>query len=631
MIFVFLLLPLLYIVPGYFTSRLFLGSLRRSPFFYLFISFLVVPFLYTLLILLKALNLASFVLSVTFYSGLCLAVSQKLSDAEKIDLDKVIPPFKTSPLTTLVAVSFFLFVMSPRLGLLRGYFPIGDDQHQVRKIVSIAVTPGEPLFYHFPTTRLTIYYFNNVAPGLLTKFSGNFAKANQSWFIHVALETALILWLLVRVGGSFLRNNTQRTIFLFGMTYFSGLEFFLYKFKGIGYIDQLEWWSDWFFPQSKIHMQITNPFNLFFWVPQHLLAALLVLVIFVFLKSPELNKKLSAVFLAVIWASLLGNSAFVFISAALVYAIYNLILLIQKKNLAALLKLNLPICILALVLSAKNLELFLTAEKGSYIVPIANVFWFLSNSTIWGKIINFSLTVPLYLFVELGALFLVLTASLIKFLKDPEFRNKYLFLYLFIFLLPVIFVVKSLDDDNISMRSFIPTQLALSLFAGEIFGPFIFRFKWAAAAFLLLAVISLPSGLFDFFLRFNEQFKPTQETNYAFYKKLDENLPLNSIVFAPFSFEDKITALGHRFTFKDPKLFNATDREHTARTKVEKYDGFSISDPTKIYKLLGENGNTLSDFQFYTMSRFNYGNNLISGDAVLTNGGLSVYPIKIKF
>lgn len=631
MILTIILLLLLYVLPGYFFSFLFSGKMRKSPFFYLFLSFLVIPLLYTFLVSFKILSFTNFVIAEAVFACVCLLISKKIGESRKVNLDNIAPTFNLSPLIIFLSVSFFLLVMSPRLGLWQGYFPIGDDQHQIRKIVSVAESPNEPLFYHFPITRLTIYYFNNVAPGLLTKFSGNFVKANQSWFIHVGLQTTLILWLIVCLGGSLLKNNTQRLIFLFGVTYFSGLEFYLYKFKGLGYIDQLEWWSDWVFPQSKIHMQISNPFNLFFWVPQHLMAALFVLVIYLFLRSAEKNKAVSLVFLALLWASILGNSAFIFISTALVYGIYALVELARTRDLVGTIKFNLPIVLFAIILSAKNLELFLTAEKGHYFVPMLNVFWFVSNSTLWGKIINLSLSAPLYLFVEFGVLFFVLIYSLIKFVKDRDFREKYLFLYLFIFLLPVIFFVKSLDDDNISMRSFIPVQIALAIFAAEFFESWLSRQKLFWVIFLILAIISIPSGIFDFTLRFKEQMNPiNNEKNYEFYKQVDQKLPLNSVVLVPFGFEDKITALGHRFTFKDPVLFNATDREHTARSLVLKYDGFGIADAKSVYELIKDNWKVLKDFRFYSLSSISYGDLFVSEGKVLSIGDNSVYPVEVK-
>jgi hypothetical protein len=273
--------------------------------------------------------------------------------------------------------------------------------------------------------------------------------------------------------------------------------------------------------------------------------------------------------------------------------------------------------------------LFVTAEKGHYFVPMLNVFWFVSGSTFWGKITNLFLTAPFYLFVEFGALFIILIYSIIKFVKDKNFRENYLFLYLFIFLLPVIFFVKSLDDNNISMRSFIPVQISLAIFMAEYFEELIRNKIREIIVISVVLALSLPSGLFDFGLRLAEQFKPAQGTNYKFYKWVDENLPLNSIVFTQYYYADNLSALGHRLTFKDPALFSATDSEHTARGKIRMYEGLNFAEPENIYKVVSANKDLFKDYYLYSMSRIR-SESVNGGDLLANVDGLSLYTVKIK-
>lgn len=618
----------LYWLPGYFASGFFSGPLKRSLFFHLFLSFLIVPIIYLVLIVLGRVNLTTFVLAEVLFAGLCWFWQRKLNSQDKINTQELFPDFKLSLAMLFTSVSFFFLVMSPRLGLWQGFLPIGDDQHQVRKVVSIAVSPAEPLFYHFPITRLTIYYFNNVAPGLAVKFSQNSIKAHQAWFIHAGLQTALLLWLLVRIGGSLFSSNSARWLFLFFTTYFSGLEYYLYKIKGLAYLDQLEWWSDWILSQSKIHLQVTNPYNLFFWVPQHLLAALLVLVIYTFLRSREKQKLLSQVFLALIWSSLLGNSAFVFLPTLLVYLLYLLSRLLKGDSLAKLAGFNLPVLVLALIFSYKNLELFLTSEKGHYFVSMANVFWFVSNSTFWGKIVNFSLTIPLYLLIEFGVLSVVLVWAAAKFVKDKQFREKYLFFYFFLFLFPIIFVIKALDDNNISMRSFIPMQLGLAIFAAEMF---VAIGRKRVLFFILLAglILSLPTGLSDFYRRFSEQFGAASLAEFAFFRSLDESLPLNSVIFSPVGYEDKVTVLGHRFTFKPVASFSATDREHTAASQVAFYQDYDFGARGRLLNLLRRRRELGKDFNLYALAEVDL-KDWGTTQKVLSRGNFSIYALKVK-
>ena len=626
MVFLFLFL---YFLLGLSLSRFFTGTLRNNVFFHLFISFLLLPLFYTMLISFKALNLWNFLILEIIFGLTCFWVSKRVRKESLVNTDDLSPPFRASRILLGFSFIFFLMVMSPRLGLLSGFFPIGDDQHQIRKIVSIAESPADPLFYHFPTTRLTIYYFNNVAPGLLVKFSDNFIKANQAWFIHVGLLTVLLLWLIIRIGGSLFGNNLQRFVLFFFLTFFSGLEYYLYKFKGLTYVNQLEWWSDWFLPQSRLHTQISNPFNLFFWVPQHLLAGLYVLVIYLVLRSPQRTKMVSKVFLALLWAGILGNSAFIFISLIVVYALCTLTKILQEKNLIGQIKFNLPVMILALIFSLKNLELFITAEKGHYFVPMANVFWFLPNVTFLGKFVNLFLTIPLYFLVEFGVLFIVLIWALLKFVREEEFRRKYLFFYFYLLLLPLIFFIKTLDDNNISMRSFIPLQIGLGIFVAELVGR-LPKSKKFYVIFLLFMLMSLPSGISDFYRRLSEQFDPASSEPQGFYERIDNELPLNSIVLSPFGQEDKITALGHRFTFKSVTLFNATDREHTAASKIRDFEGLQLWEASGIRKVLLSNPSLSKDYHFYSLTRFDE-DWIESGNRLFEEGGLSVSPLKIKF
>ena len=602
MITAIVLLTLLYFVPGFFTASLLKGKLKQSPFFWVFLSLLIVPLFYTLLISLNMLNLESFVLLNAVYAFLCLFLNRRLNPDARIDLDKLLPNQKTERLFVALSAIFFVLVMAPRLGLLKGHFPIGDDFRQIPKVVSIAASPNEPLFPYFPITRLTIYYFNNVAPGLLVRFTDNLVQAHQVWFIHTAVCTAVLLWLIIKIGQTLFKTKFSRFSFFFSLTFLSGLEYYLYLLKSPENLNQLEWWTDWFFPPSQIHLQTTNPYNLFFWVPQHLFAAILVLLMFLILRSGEKDKLLTKIFLGIVWANILGSSAFVFLSTAAVYAIFTIVELIKKKSWRQVLTFNLPVVTTALVLSLKNLELFLTAEKGQHFVQMGNVFHFLPNATLWGKLVNFSLTIPLYYLIELGILLPILLWALYQFVKDKNFRQKYLFFYLFIFFWPAIFVVKTTGDNNIALRTFIPAQMALALFAAELTERCQKR-KFFQPLLIAGILISLPSGLWDFNRHFKDQFN--QERG-AFYQSIDENLPLTSLVFSPVKEAiekeaERVVVLGHRLTFKPFQDFTSTDREYSTRSKIEPYADLDFFKEEDLLKVISEHSQLLKMFDLYSI------------------------------
>lgn len=587
---------LIYLVPGFFSAMFFKGKTKNHPFFWLLLSLLVVPIFYTALISLRILSLESFLILTVLYAIACLWIGGK----REIDFDKIFPPRKTSCIILLVAAMFFLLVMAPRLGLLKGRFPGGDDFRQIPKVISIAVSPNEPLFPYFPITRLTVYYFANIAPGLLVRFSDNLIQAHTAWFIQTALLTAVMLWSIIKAGQTLFKATTSRFVFFFSLTFFSGWEYYLYKLLNPGHLDQLEWWTDWIFPQRKIHLQTTNPYNLFFWVPQHLFAAVLVLLMFLILRSNQKDKLTTKVFLGLLWANILGISAFVFLSTAAVYAISTIVKVIKTRNFRQTFISNLPIVTTALVLSLKTIELFLTAEKGSHFLQMASVFHFLPNATLVGKLVNFSLTVPFYFLIELGVLLPVLLWALYQFISNKNFRQKYLFFYLFIFLWPLIFVVKTTGDNNIALRTFIPAQIAISIFAAELTE----RHQKRKLFYPLLItgiIISLPSGLWDFNQHFKGQLDSLNNKRESRYQKIDDDLPLNSVVISFDDEAERITVLGHRLTFKPPAQFTFTDREYSAQSALEPYADLDFSRKEDILKVLGANPQLSKTFNLYIL------------------------------
>ena len=94
--------------------------------------------------------------------------------------------------------------------------------------------------------------------------------------------------------------------------------------------------------------------------------------------------------------------------------------------------------------------------------------------------------------------------------------------------------------------------------------------------------------------------------------------------------EDKFTGLGHRFTFKSVTLFNATDREHTAASKIRDFEGLQLWEASGIRKVLLSNPSLSKDYHFYSLTRFDE-DWIESGNRLFEEGGLSVSPLKIKF
>lgn len=580
MLIVFLYLAL-YFLPGFIFSRLTKGKLKNNPFLWLFLSSITVPFIYIVLIYSKTLSLTNYLLSLIILLAIGLVVNKKFRGSSlnwdnTFPVDKERSPFKW--LSYLILGLFLLLLLLPRIGLWEEKFPIGDDRHRMGKIVSIAESPDKPLFYRFPVTPLTIYYFDQIQSGLITKFSNNEIKINQAWVIHNFLRGLVLLWMIWLAATFITKNSLGRLTVVFGLTFSGGLEYYLKLIKGVN-INHIEWWTDWWGKPFFIHMQISNPFTSAFWVPQHFLAGLLTIPLYLVLISKEKEKIIGKILFSLILVSILGLSAFVFMTVVLALILYYLLrLLTKQERLLPLIKDNLFLVILSLILASPLLFLFATADKGQYFSFGLVSFQFLNNYFLPFKILNFLVTIPYFLTVELSLLVLVLIFGLWYFFREKLWRSSMLFWYLCLLPFAIMFFVRAADDNNISMRSTVPSQVTLALLAG-LFVPRFFEFIKAKTNFkitLTVGVFSflflIPSNLAEFYFRFSGQFTEEYGLTDRLFGEMDKTLPLNSIIFTPVPLQDSLTALTHRFTFKPLYYFNATDKEYAALSKLLKYD-----------------------------------------------------------
>ncbi len=611
----------IFLLPGISFSRLFKGEARNNFFFWLLFSFLIGPFFYIFLAYINFLNSQSWVLLNLIFLLFILTLT-KLSPRFRFDITNVLPKQETGRYGEftlfIISVVFLVMLTLPRGGLLQDRYPIGDDRHQMGKIVSVAASPGLPLFYRFPITKLTIYYFENIAPGLIVKFSNNTIAAHQAWFFFTLIQNILMLWLINLLGRIFFTKTLSRAVVLLFLTFIGGLEFYLAGWKGLlTSLDHLEWWTDWWGKIFFIHMQISNPFTLFFWVPQHLFAALISIPLYLVLISKERDSLIGKIIIALLLAAILGYSAFVFASIIVSYLLYYLVrLILKRENLIAFLRNQIFVGLLAIILSFEMLNVIIFSEKQSYFSLQSNVFWFLPNNVLPFKLVNFILTAPYFLIVELGIGVAVLFAGLWWFLKNKVWRESIFFWYLLLFIPGMaMFFIRAADDNNISMRSFITAQVSIALFAGffieKLWNKFTEKKFLFAFALLTLLLISLPSTLFEFQARFKGQFITTYGLVAPIFTRIDKELPLNSIVFLGGGFEkgdhDSITALSHRFTFKPISHFNVTDLEYAARSKLNPFNkGYGT--PVEIEELIFQKPEISKNYELYllTVEKFPY-------------------------
>lgn len=619
----------LYPLPGFIFSRLTSGKLRNNVFFWLFLSSITLPFLYQFLAYLKILSLISYLLLL----GLLFLLVNFLN-LKRIDLDKVFPTNHSTrrDVFSILAIGalgvFLVLLLLPRIGLWQGNFPIGDDRHRMGKIISVAESPNVPLFYRFPTTPLTIYYFDQVQPGLMVRFSNNEIKTNQAWVIHNFLRGLVLVWLIWLLAWSLIKDSLGRLVTILSLTFIGGLEFYLQLIKGVS-INHVEWWTDWWGPQFYIHMQISNPFTSAFWVPQHYLGGLLTIPLYLLLISKEKNNLVGKLLLALILASILGYSAFVFVTVVIGLALYFLIrIFLKEEKLIPLLKDNFWWGIISLGLSSPLIYLFAEADKESYFSFGLNSFQFFNNYLLVNKIINFLITIPYFLIVELSVLFIVLLFSLYLFFKERLWRSTLLFWYLMMIPLGVMFVFRAADDNNISMRSTLPSLIALAIFSGFFVRILINRLKkvlnkrFLYLSLMIILLWSFPSNLTEFFYRYQGQFTETYGLTSPIFETIDRKLPLNSIVFTQKPLHDSVTALGHRFTFKPLLDFNPTDKEYASYKKIRQFER-----EEDILKLIKAN-KEIEDFDLYHLVDLDQKQELKGFEVIERSGNLVLYRLK---
>ncbi len=608
----FLFINAIYVLPGLALGRLFTGKFSKNPFFILLLSLLLAPFYYLFLAQLDLLNGLSWIILALGALGLAEIFRRKFPKS-LIDSDQVFPfkETKKSPFGDLfkwggyfLLVSFFLLIMIGKLGLPQGFLPVGDDKPRMQKTTSVAISPKQPLFYNFPISDMTIYYFNHIPSGLLTKFTNNFVLVNESWFIHTVILIVLMLWLIHLLATKIFSTYLERFVLIFAFTFSSGLEYFLAQWKGIK-DTHLEWWTDWVGLNPAIHTQISAPITLFYWVSQHLFGGLLVIPLYFLIISSERKKLLTKILIALILAAMVGYTFFVFMTVAVIYVAYFLVRFLQRKEkLKSLIRDNFIIGGIGVLLALPMFLLYIGGEKGHYFIFHSNVFWFLPNNIWYYRPLNMALTAILFFLIEFGPLFITFVLGAWVFYKKKLYQTELLYWGLFLYVpVWVIFFVKALDDNNISMRSLIPTQVALAVISALVIGYFWENNKkrrgakvFLASTMVLFIVLGAPTTIYEGWNRYKSAFIKVD----PIYAQIDRQLPLNSIIFSTSNEKnDLISVLGHRFTFKDFNQFTVTDFEYVNVKKIGTYVFGRAIASENWQKILDGNPQLKTDYHLY--------------------------------
>ena len=417
----------------------------------------------------------------------------------------------------LLAALLAAAVVSLRIGIFQGYESlIGDDHFHLTKLTSIAAT-GLPAFYaRQPLFAFSYYDLDYVIPALLVRFSGGAVGIATAWVVHIGVQTLVISIFLSRLLYMYVRTRFSRLFGLLALHLGTGLDLiFLPLIEGLTHLDA--WpvnlmWFDGF-------MQISMPFSLYLWVPQHLLGMALVGLIGYLTVARPLRGYAQAVATALLTAALFKTSIFVFAGTVPGLVIWHLYeLLTGKGRIRHLLHLSTAAMIACVLIFPSLIELL---SKSSYLQFGMRSIVFLDK--LWLK---YPLTALSYLSLEIGILLPMLLWAWIH----PHLltRSHRFWLCLTVsFLLP--FVVRSPFYNDIAMRGAMPAQLAAVMVACIVL---VLWERTNRRLSITLVSIQLALTVFtvgtEFFLRFTSREPVTIPQTSRWIAR---NVPPNALVF----------------------------------------------------------------------------------------------------
>src|SRR3989339_548437 len=124
-----LMIALIYFLPGFVLSQIMSGRVKNNPLFILFLSFIATPLTYMILTVYGDVSPLSFIGINALFIFLIFLFKTRYGPT--INLDAMIPRTRLTVPVVIVLTAFSLMNILPRLGLIKGYFPIGDDMHRI--------------------------------------------------------------------------------------------------------------------------------------------------------------------------------------------------------------------------------------------------------------------------------------------------------------------------------------------------------------------------------------------------------------------------------------------------------------------------------------------------------------------
>lgn len=591
---------LLYLLPGFFLSRLFSGRVRNQPLFWIFLSLLFNGPLYTVLALGDKLNLFWWILSeATIFLLFFWAVRRfRLKPISLNEEKETAPRGLRKNVLPFILIAFFILISLTKYDIFLKRMPIvADDYWQIPKIVSVATSAGVPQHFQYPLTNLSYYYYSYVSPGLLTRFSNNLSQAQRSFTIDFFLRLAATLYLIWFSSQVLFRKFLSRLGYVMALTFFSGWEYWVGFLTGQTALlsKHLEYWPGASWLRSM--PQISGFTTTFIWAPHHLFAALTILLIFLLIFRSVGSRIVRCLLLSLLLSSAVGFSFFVGLAVVFTYLAFSFITLVFRNNRQSLRELLLTFLLTLILLAPFMMIIGLRhSEMGlglSYVV-------FLRNLGQLSVPLNLLITLPIYYFLDLGILFIGLIFGLIILFKRGMQNLEFLFWIVTLLPLIGVLIIKFPTDNEFvaQSRTITPALISLAIFTGFALEKVN---KKLGYAILVLYSVTVPTAASEIF----QNLKLTPRT-YSFYSQLDETLPLNSVIFSDIRAANDyywlIPLFVHRMTVKPNGAFDQVDRQYTGYNPFPP-DGLRADDFSSVSLFLNEHPDIGRHYHLYYFTK----------------------------
>lgn len=599
------LLLLLYFLPGFILSRAFRGRVRNHPLFWVFLSLLFNPILYSFLIVLFGkISLLEWALAeLVVLSGFYFLFPGRGS-VLSTELLKSVTRWRENYnwMLLLVLSAFFVVVSFTKWGIFWRRTPIAsDDFSHLPKIAAIAASPAAPRHFNYPLRRLSYYYYSYVSPGLLTRFSGNLSTVNRSFFLDYVLRTGVVLYLFWLLASYLFAGFWGKLAFLLPLTFFGGFELvaaFLTRQPRL-FSTLMDNWPG--VPSLQSLPQVTNFVTAGIWFPHHVFSAAAAVFIFVLLFRTKGSRALTALFLAIGLTGSLGFGIFPGLLLFAATAVYLFGEWFKSRRCELLIFLLATLSLAAFFISPLFSLIGVGQRQGSFKFALSFLPFFASSQP-WAAWLNFLLTVPVYYFLDLGLLFvgLCLAVWVLAGRKRPLGKEAVFWL---LFLPPLLLVLLTkfsgtLDlDFNVRSRVLIPSLISLAVFTGWAFERMHRKWRVILLVFYSLTFLSPLSELW--------QNGRTTQRAYTFFVDLDKNIPLNSLVIS----REKVTphywqtqVFIHRPTVKPNYLWDQVDLQYTGLSAPPP-DGLRGDDYLSVKEFLSKHPSLARDYHLYYLSQ----------------------------